>query len=98
MHRLILAIQSGLILVVWLIFPAASFSQPVDFANDRPFLTQADRLVRDVSFAPLVGTNYVAQLYYGPEGASADSLLPVTTALRNSARRRPRFLAHGVAG
>jgi hypothetical protein len=79
MHRLRLPIQSLLLMVVGLFSPTASFAQAVDFANDRPFLTQADRLVRDVSSAPLVGTNYVAQLYYGPEGTPAGSLVPVTS-------------------
>jgi hypothetical protein len=79
MRRLISAIQRGLIITGSVILSAESSAQPVDFANDRTFVTAADRLVRDVFLAPLVGTNYVAQLYYGPEGASADSLLPVTT-------------------
>jgi hypothetical protein len=49
----------------------------VDFRNDRSFRTSADRLVRDISGAPLVGTNYVAQLYYGPQDADPSSLDPV---------------------
>src|SRR5688572_30200715 len=36
-----------------------------------------DRLVRDVNGNPLVGTNYVAQLYMG---ASPDNLFPTTAA------------------
>ena len=52
----------------------------VDFNNDRAFSTPADRLVREPWGAPLVGTNYLAQLYYGPSGASASSLNPVTAA------------------
>jgi hypothetical protein len=50
----------------------------VDFRNDRRFNIPADRLVRDTSGAPLVGENYLAQLYYGPAGASESSLNPVT--------------------
>ena len=38
----------------------------VNFNNNVPFVTRADRLVRDGPGAPLVGTNFVAQLYYGP--------------------------------
>jgi hypothetical protein len=49
----------------------------VDFRNDAPFRTSADRLVRDMSGAPLVGTNYLAQLYYGPLNADPSSLTPV---------------------
>lgn len=50
----------------------------VDFSNNRTFVTVADRLVRDYYGNPIVGTNYVAQLYYG--ATSAESLVPVTTA------------------
>jgi hypothetical protein len=49
----------------------------VDFRNDRPFAIPADRLVRDILGTPLVGTNYLAQLYYG---ANTSSLNPVTDA------------------
>jgi hypothetical protein len=52
----------------------------VIFSNDRPFSTPADRLVRDDSGIPLVGTNYLAQLYYGPDRASPASLNPVSNA------------------
>jgi hypothetical protein len=52
----------------------------VDFRNDRMFMTPADRLVRDSSGAPLVGESYLAQLYYGPAGATESSLNPVTAA------------------
>jgi len=38
----------------------------VNFNNNVPFVTRADRLVRDGLGAPLVGTNFVAQLYHGP--------------------------------
>jgi hypothetical protein len=50
----------------------------VDFNNNRVFATTADRLIYDYpGGAPLVGTNYVAQLYYG---TGASSLVPVTSA------------------
>jgi hypothetical protein len=49
----------------------------VNFRNEVPFVTSADRLVRDIFGAPLVGTNYLAQLYYG---ANSSSLNPVTDA------------------
>src|SRR5688572_28310337 len=55
----------------------SSLSQTVDFHNGRNFTTIADRLVRDVSGAPLVGTDYLAQLYYGAQGSSPGSLMPV---------------------
>jgi hypothetical protein len=51
----------------------------VDFANDRNFRIPADRLVRDVSGIPLLGTNYFAQLYYGPLDADPSSLDPVAS-------------------
>jgi hypothetical protein len=50
-------------------------AQTVDFNNTRTFATTADRLVRVGAF-PVVGTDYVAQLYYG---ANASSLVPVTS-------------------
>ena len=54
-----------------------AFAQFVDFNNTRTFSTPADRLVRAVDgTTPLVGTNYVAQLYYG---SNAGSLKPVTS-------------------
>ena len=54
-----------------------AFAQTVDFNNARTFLTTADRFVRNVDgTTPLVGTNYVAQLYYG---SNAGSLKPVTS-------------------
>jgi hypothetical protein len=51
-------------------------AQTVDFNNTRTFATTADRLIRDWSAGPLVGTQFVAQLYYG---ANAGSLTPVTS-------------------
>jgi hypothetical protein len=52
-----------------------AFAQTVDFNNTRTFATSADRLVRYIA-EPLVGTDYMAQLYYG---ANAGSLSPVTS-------------------
>jgi hypothetical protein len=52
----------------------------VDFNNNRVFATPADRLVYTYAVPPgqpVVGTNYVAQLYYG---ADFFSLQAVTTA------------------
>lgn len=49
----------------------------VDFNNNRTFATTADRLVRFSTGQPVVGTNYMAQLYYG---ADAGNLRAVTTA------------------
>jgi hypothetical protein len=48
--------------------------QTIDFANDRMFTTEADRKVYFADGTPVVGTNFLAQLYYG---ASASSLNPV---------------------
>jgi len=57
---------------------ASSLAQAaVNFNNTVYFLTAADRLVRDFNGAPLVGTNFAAQLYYGP---TADNLRAVTNA------------------
>jgi hypothetical protein len=52
----------------------------VTFANSVNFNTPADRLVRDISGAPLIGTNFLAQLYYGASDAPASSLQPVSFA------------------
>lgn len=53
-----------------------ALGQTVDFNNTRTFSTAADRRVYDWTFGPLVGTHFVAQLYYG---ANAGSLTPVTS-------------------
>ena len=54
------------------------FAQTVDFNNTRTFTTTADRRVYGIDrVTPLVGTDYMAQLYYG---ANAGSLNPVTSA------------------
>jgi hypothetical protein len=50
-------------------------AQTVDFNNTRTFATVADRTVRNGG-SLLVGTDFVAQLYYG---ANAGSLNPVTS-------------------
>ncbi|MCI0748723.1 MAG: hypothetical protein L0Y58_25220 [Verrucomicrobia subdivision 3 bacterium] len=42
----------------------------VTFVNSGTFPTIADRLVYDIDGSPLVGTNYVAQLYYGADASS----------------------------
>src|SRR5688572_16514835 len=52
-------------------------AQTVDFNNARVYTIPADRRVYAVDGTPLVGTHFVAQLYYG---RSADSLAPVTSA------------------
>ena len=52
-----------------------SSGQVVDFNSNRDFQVDLDRLVRDQTGNPLVGTNYLAQLYYG---RSVDSLQAVT--------------------
>ena len=53
----------------------AAVAQPVSFRNTDLFTTPADRRVYAVDGTPLVGTHFVAQLYYG---TSASSLSPVT--------------------
>src|SRR6266511_1074375 len=59
---------------------ASAFAQgEVNFNNNSPFSTTADRLVRDSSGALLVGTNWYAQLYYGAVGTPETSLTAVTT-------------------
>jgi len=57
----------------------SSFGQgTVDFNNKSSVLgTNNDYLVRFPDGSPVVGTNYVAQLYYGPVGAEADSFTAV---------------------
>jgi hypothetical protein len=59
------------------VFILPAFSQTVDFHNGRNFAVVADRLVRDVNGEPLVGANYLGQLYFGAEGSPSSSLLPV---------------------
>jgi hypothetical protein len=52
----------------------------VSFNNNSAFATVANRLVNNVGGAPLVGTDFVAQLYFGSAGTAAGSLTAVTTA------------------
>ena len=52
----------------------------VIFSNNSAFATTADRLVRAPGGAPLVGTDFVAQLYYGTQGTAPGSLVSVATA------------------
>jgi len=52
----------------------------VSFRNNVPFASPGDRLVYSINGTPLVGTQYVAQLYYGTYGAPAESLVPVAAA------------------
>jgi hypothetical protein len=59
------------------------FAQTVDFNNTRTFATTADRLVRAVGGSPLVGTDYVAQLYYGAVGGSLNPVTSAPTRFRN---------------
>jgi hypothetical protein len=52
----------------------------VSFNNNSAFATVANRLVNNVGGAPLVGTDFVAQLYFGSAGTAVGSLTAVTTA------------------
>lgn len=59
---------------------ASAFAQgTVNFNNRLTFASTDDRLVYlgTVNPVPLVGTDWVAQLYYGSQGTAADSLNPV---------------------
>src|SRR5688572_7926756 len=53
-----------------------ALAQTVDFNNTRTLSATADRRVYKIPSGPLVGTHFVAQLYYG---ANAGSLSPVTS-------------------
>lgn len=66
--------------VAGLMLPLRAISQSdfVVFRND-VLMPPPDRLVRDVNFDPLVGTNYMAQLLIG---SSPDSLVPTTVTAR----------------
>jgi hypothetical protein len=66
--------------LVLLVGATSALPQAVDFSNIRAFTATADRRVYDVGgMAPLVGGNYVAGLWFGPQGASESSLTPITT-------------------
>jgi hypothetical protein len=76
-------------------------AQDVDFANDRPFTIQADRDVYFSDGTPVVGTHFLAQLYYGVSANSLDPVLapprtfrdvPVTDPLAGTWFYAPRFL------
>lgn len=56
---------------------AGASAQTVDFNNFRTYATVADRDVYNIDGSALVGTQFMAQLYYG---ASASALNAVTTA------------------
>lgn len=68
---------TGCFLVLMFVSAAgwSTLAQQVDFANSVPFATPADRKVYAPGGTPLVGSHFVAQLYYG---RSADSLTAVT--------------------
>ena len=55
-------------------------AQIIDFDQNRAFLIEAVRKVYFSDGTPVVGTDFVAQLYYG---ASADSLTPVLAPSRS---------------
>jgi hypothetical protein len=86
--------------LLWL--PAiTAVAQDVDFANDRPFTIQADRDVYFSDGTPVVGTHFLAQLYYGVSANSLTPVLapprtfrdvPVTDPLAGTWFRTPRFL------
>ena len=71
-----LGIALALAAVAAAIASQAAFGQgTVAFANSGTFATTADRRVYDpVTCAPLVGTNWVAALYFGPEADKIDNL------------------------
>jgi hypothetical protein len=63
-------------LAVFVASAIGASAQTVDFNQHRTFATTADRLVYDVDGSKLVGTNYVALVYYeATEGVT--SLTPV---------------------
>src|SRR5881397_306890 len=65
-------------LILLMATTAALAQVTVTFVNSGSFPTMADRLVYNgLTGQPLVGTNFVAQLYYG---ADASSLQPHTAA------------------
>jgi hypothetical protein len=61
------------------ILPHTIAAQTVDFNNNRNFPTPADRRVYNVDMQPLVGTNFLARLVYGPD---ASNLQPTGSAGR----------------
>ena len=72
------AYKSLMIVMGVAMFTASARPQAyISFRNDFAY-PPGDRLVRDVTGAPLVGTNYLAQLYYGPYGTDEKYLVAVT--------------------
>src|SRR5687767_3802384 len=55
-------------------------AQTVSFRNNDVYATIAERRVFDADGRPLVGSNYLAQLYYGPLGTAPGNLIPHTSA------------------
>ena len=68
--------QSLLTALLPLVAAAGAAGQTVSFRNTDAFATPANRRIYDWIAGPLVGTQFVAQLYYG---ANAGSLVPVTS-------------------
>jgi hypothetical protein len=67
-----LCILVSLAVSILLDLPTRSHAQVVTFYNGVlvPYVTAGDVLIRDSQGALLTGTNYVAQLYYGPSAAA----------------------------
>ena len=70
-----MALKLATILVVAISFSSAFAQGTVIFANNAQFFIPGDRLVRDANGNLLVGTNFLAQLYYGAPGAAEMDLL-----------------------
>src|SRR5215204_4557070 len=66
-----------ILLMVVLVGTTGALAQTVFFRNDVIFTIEADRNVYFADGTAVVGTQYLAQLYYG---ASPSSLNPVTSA------------------
>jgi hypothetical protein len=79
LHKTLMLRTAIAVLMVLMLCSGAHAIGTVTFRNDVDFFTSDDRLVRDVSGMPLVGTNYLAQLYYGASDATESSLTPVTS-------------------
>ena len=85
-----------LILAAAMGMTAAALGQgKLTFANNSAFATPADRLVYGDSSSsfPLVGTTFVAQLYYGPQGTSEWNLKAVAP---TAAFRAPTTVSPGT--
>ena len=69
-----------MVIFVALLLAATACSQgTVNFRNTGPFITEADRFVRDVNGELVVGGSFLAQLYYGPPGSLEPQLIPVAS-------------------